>query len=32
MDWWPLMQAMIDCVAACSFLGGYYLVYRWWMR
>lgn len=32
IDWWPLVQALIDGVAAVVFFGGYYLVYRWWMR
>jgi hypothetical protein len=30
--WWPLVQGLIDGIALCTFLGGYYMVYRWWMR
>lgn len=32
MDWWPLAQALLDGVAFVTFLGAYYVVYRWWMR
>lgn len=31
-DWWPVLQALLDGVAFCTFLGAYYWVYRWWMR
>lgn len=32
MDWWPLLQGLIDLAAMASFLWAYSLVYRWWFR